>query len=290
MPCYSSLANALTPPPIPASLTAKPTTGAAASGTQAAAAVSTVVNVVYAMQYPVTVSTQSDGLPLAAKAGIGAGAGVAGLGLLALILCLVRMLRKRKHDKAVIANLQATSASTPAMSQGQPQQQMYQPSPGQYSAQTNQDPRQSMVPTMASYSPQPGFNAPSAQYGGPPPMAAGAAAGGYFAPNNGNGPQQYGQPQQQQYGQQQQYEPFRTSAMSGNSQPTLPTSPGSVSMAGSNGYSPSQGSTQAMLVSPHGQGQHSPGVGQGQPPMYGHNLAPQGYAQNGPGPEGRHEL
>jgi hypothetical protein len=205
------------------------------------------------MQYPVAPST--DGLSTAAKGGIGAGVAVAGIGIFALVFFLIRMIRKRKHDKAVIANLQGVSAGTVVVSGQNPEsmqqiqhEQMYQPSPGQYSAQVNQDPRQVLAPTMGSYSPPPaGFSqAPPYPYGAlPNTMAAGAGA--YFAPNEGNSPhQQYNQAHPQQY------ESWRASDTSAGSlsQPSLP-SPGNGSMVGSTGYSPSHDSSQQMRVQSH---------------------------------------
>ncbi|KAH8678591.1 hypothetical protein BGZ60DRAFT_561624 [Tricladium varicosporioides] len=67
-PCYSTVFPYLTPPPLP-----QPT----GSGLFAPRPTSAVVNVVYAMAYPV--KTTAPGLSTAAKAGVGAGASAVGL-------------------------------------------------------------------------------------------------------------------------------------------------------------------------------------------------------------------
>jgi hypothetical protein len=93
-PCYSSLAAYITPAPIPV----RSQTG---STTTSQIPTSAVVNIVYAMQYPVTESGAS--MSAAAKGGIGAGAAVAAIGIFAVLLLLFRRWRKRKESSSSIA-------------------------------------------------------------------------------------------------------------------------------------------------------------------------------------------
>lgn len=86
-PCYSSLDTPLTPPPLPH--------GLSLSASMSTHSVLEVVNVVYAMQYPVE-QTSSDQLSTAAKAGIGSGVGaIALIGIAIGSLFWRRRLRRR---------------------------------------------------------------------------------------------------------------------------------------------------------------------------------------------------
>lgn len=67
---------------------------------------SAIVNIVFAIQYPVQPATL--GLSTGAKAGIGAGAGVAGIAIVTPSLLLVWRTRKHKKDKAALTAIQAT--------------------------------------------------------------------------------------------------------------------------------------------------------------------------------------
>ncbi|KAF2191438.1 hypothetical protein K469DRAFT_746771 [Zopfia rhizophila CBS 207.26] len=95
-PCYSTLPVAMTPPPIPDSLTGTPTDGGALQKPTSA-----IINVVYAMQYPVQPSSKP-ALTSNAKIGIGAGAGGAALIFGVLIWLLVWKHRVHKRDKAAL--------------------------------------------------------------------------------------------------------------------------------------------------------------------------------------------
>jgi hypothetical protein len=92
-PCYSTLLSAMTPPPISANIPSNPSTPTSA-----------IVNVVYAMQYPLTPTeaASKSGLQTGAKIGIGAGAGVAALLFGLLTFLLWRKHRAHKKDKAAL--------------------------------------------------------------------------------------------------------------------------------------------------------------------------------------------
>lgn len=84
-PCYSTVFPYLTPPPLP-----QPT----GSGLFAPKPTSAVVNVIYAMAYPV--KTAAPGLSTAAKAGVGAGASAVGL---LIFVAIAAFLWRRKSKK-----------------------------------------------------------------------------------------------------------------------------------------------------------------------------------------------
>jgi hypothetical protein len=94
---------------------------------------SAVVNIVWAMRYPVVdTSGSSGGLSTAAKAGIGAGAGVAVILIAALAICLWRSKRKNKQ---LATPAPATAQAIPPQQQQPPmmQQPPFQQQPnGQY--------------------------------------------------------------------------------------------------------------------------------------------------------------
>ena len=106
-PCYSTLLNPLTPPPIPDSITS-----AIASSATSQKPISAIVNVVYAMQYPVKPPPKA-GLAPSAKIGIGAGAGGAALLFGLLISLLIWKHRAHKRDRAALESL---SGSGPGLS------------------------------------------------------------------------------------------------------------------------------------------------------------------------------
>jgi hypothetical protein len=97
-PCYSTLPTATTPPPVPGSLGAEPTSGAPSIPTSA------IVNVVYAMQFPVKPAPKP-ALATNTKIGIGAGAGGAALVLGALIGLLIWKHKAHKRDKDTLKSL-----------------------------------------------------------------------------------------------------------------------------------------------------------------------------------------
>jgi hypothetical protein len=113
-PCFSTLAATTTAPPILVSAlqlaTSKPT--------------SAVVNIVYAVHYPV----KRSGLSTGAKVGVGAGVGALLLIALALVGSLILFKRRRQPPAATItvadekAAVQATAAVVPA-------QELVQPAP-----------------------------------------------------------------------------------------------------------------------------------------------------------------
>ncbi|OCK77048.1 hypothetical protein K432DRAFT_359289 [Lepidopterella palustris CBS 459.81] len=94
-PCYSTLPIALTPPPIPDNIT-----GTATDYTVSNIPTSAIVNVVYAMQYPV--KPASPGLAPTAKIGIGAGVGGAALLFGILISLLIWKHHTNKRDRAAL--------------------------------------------------------------------------------------------------------------------------------------------------------------------------------------------
>jgi hypothetical protein len=89
VPCYSSLSSYLVPPaidiPNAQSPLTTPTVSAAASSTTTQMPTSAIVNVVYAIQYPVQ---PASGLSTSTKAGIGARASVGGLAIIGLAFFL----------------------------------------------------------------------------------------------------------------------------------------------------------------------------------------------------------
>jgi len=115
IPCYSSLNKALVPPPMPGSLAnADRTTGRGSSNggiiTPAPSSnragiigqgkpTSAVVNIAYAMQYPLAEQKET-GLRGSAKIGVGVGAATGGVLVLLIIgFLLKRCLSKRKRTK-----------------------------------------------------------------------------------------------------------------------------------------------------------------------------------------------
>ncbi|KAK3901972.1 hypothetical protein C8A05DRAFT_15909 [Staphylotrichum tortipilum] len=93
---------------------------------------SAVVNIVWAMRYPVAdTSGSSGGLSTAAKAGIGAGAGVAVILIAALAICLWRSKRKNKALTPDPAAAAAAAAAFPPPGQQPPPMMQQQPN-GQY--------------------------------------------------------------------------------------------------------------------------------------------------------------
>lgn len=102
-PCFSTLADTLTPPPLTAALASNPSTVLPTAA---------VVNVVYAMHYSVSPSS-APALTTGAIAGIGVGSAVAALALVgAGVLALLRR-RDRRRMEELKSELQTTQASTP---------------------------------------------------------------------------------------------------------------------------------------------------------------------------------
>lgn len=106
-PCYSTLLNPLTPPPIPDSIIS-----AIASSATSQKPISAIVNVVYAIKYPVKPPPKA-GLATSAKIGIGAGAGGAALLFGLLISLLIWRHRVHKRDREALESL---SGSGPGLS------------------------------------------------------------------------------------------------------------------------------------------------------------------------------
>ena len=93
---------------------------------------SAVVNIVWAMRYPVADTSGGGGLSTAAKAGIGAGAGVLVILLLGLAICLWRRKNKKAADgQKPVPPVQSPPQQQPPMQQ--PQMIQHAPVPiGQY--------------------------------------------------------------------------------------------------------------------------------------------------------------
>lgn len=91
-PCYSTVQAYLTPPP------QAQVSSTRALGFSSVAPTSTVINIVYARNYPVR---EDSGLSTGAKAGIGAVVGAAGLAVVGgLIFFLIRWLRRKNESEA----------------------------------------------------------------------------------------------------------------------------------------------------------------------------------------------
>ena len=170
MPCYSSLDHFLSPPAVPISgyqtpisipLTALTST---TSSTSSGKPTSAVVNVVYAIQYPLA---SSQGLSTGAKAGIGAGAGIGALAIIGLVGVLIWRTKKHSRDKRAFAAAQAPAPgstaglgpiSGPDSTVGQSQSFMSSVSP-QQSAQTHNNflPQETYFPPPQMQQLQQGF-------------------------------------------------------------------------------------------------------------------------------------
>jgi hypothetical protein len=114
VPCFSTLSSTLSPPPIPQSLiTAISPTTATSSIPKP---ISAIVNIAYAIYYPVNppASTLSTGT----QAGIGAGAGIAGLAIVGLLaFFIIRKIRRRDKDRNTFTSgLESTGDTTIAAS------------------------------------------------------------------------------------------------------------------------------------------------------------------------------
>jgi hypothetical protein len=118
VPCYSSLNKALVPPPMPDTLAnADRTTSGGSTNSQTAGSItsapssnrggiigqekptSAVVNIAYAMQYPLAEENKS-GLKVPAKIGVGVGAVAGALLVLVIIAFLVKRCLSKKKAKA----------------------------------------------------------------------------------------------------------------------------------------------------------------------------------------------
>lgn len=143
-PCYTVVSTTISVPQtvlasissaVAASLSVKSTT----------AAVSVIINQVFALSLPCADNYKETGLSTGAKAGIGVGAGVGGLILLGLALWFCLLARKRRQKK--IAEALAASSTTGPQYGGVPSQ-MY-------------DNKQ--YPVFPPRSPQPGYAVPPGQ-------------------------------------------------------------------------------------------------------------------------------
>jgi hypothetical protein len=126
VPCYSSLSSYLVPPAVPVTsqtLLSVPLTTSNNSNSNTPTPpsmmtqkpTSAVVNVIFALQFPV--QPAAAGLSTGAEAGIGAGAGVAGIAIIGLSFLLVWRTRKHKKDKKALATIQATVSDSTRQSQ-----------------------------------------------------------------------------------------------------------------------------------------------------------------------------
>lgn len=107
VPCYSSLQSDLDPPPMPDTLAGGARTGAASTTTAGSSVpaltmdekpTSAIVNVVFAMQYPM-VPSGKPALKQAAKIGIGVGVSGAAIAFAILIWIVLRRLRTNKRKQ-----------------------------------------------------------------------------------------------------------------------------------------------------------------------------------------------
>jgi hypothetical protein len=115
-PCYSTTSNYLTPPPI-----AQPSTTDTGPSSGPATVTSTVVNVVYAMNYPV--KGRSGGLSKGADAGVGIGSvAAAALASSALLWFCIRRRRQREREEE--------DEGSPYSGRGRPQDEVSSPSTG----------------------------------------------------------------------------------------------------------------------------------------------------------------
>lgn len=104
MPCYSSLQSDLDPPPMPDTLADGPSRTASITKTRSTVPVltmdekptSAIVNIVFAMQYPVVPAEEST-LGKAQKIGIGVGVSGAAIVFGFLIWIVIRTLRMHKN-------------------------------------------------------------------------------------------------------------------------------------------------------------------------------------------------
>jgi len=120
-PCYSSATSYLDPPPIPVTLsesTSASSLSAAAPSTTTQKATSAVVNVVFAVQFPLQPSAN---LSTGAKAGIGVGASIGGIAIFTLAGFLIwrsRKLKKAKKEVTTMSQTTNTDANFDAKSPG----------------------------------------------------------------------------------------------------------------------------------------------------------------------------
>lgn len=182
VPCYSSLKNLATPPPVPvqnyqtpASLpvTAKPSSSSSTISYGSNKPTSAVVNVVYAVQYPLT---PSPGLSTGAKAGIGAGAGVGALVIIGLTAALIWRTKKHKRDKKAFEAAAAGAGTTPMTGTGTGSQAGLASTPrgggtgtdpSLMSASTAASPGHSVIQTPGSFAPNGGYFPPPPVYNAP---------------------------------------------------------------------------------------------------------------------------
>lgn len=106
IPCFSSLANPITPPVLPSTELAS--YAAVRNTPTSAITVSSIVNIVYAIHYPV--ASPSPGLSTGAKAGIGIGTTIAtfSIGILAFML----IWQRRKHKRELQQERDSSGART----------------------------------------------------------------------------------------------------------------------------------------------------------------------------------
>lgn len=141
-PCYSSLATQLTPPPLPYALPL--------SGAMSTPSILAVVNVVYAMQYPVEPPSSTQ-LSAAAKIGIGAGVGAIALIGIAMGSLFWRRRRRRSDSAGQGVTGDPHNAPTPSFSQSS-----YADQNSAYAAyDSRRSPTIPNIPFQGRYVPQP---------------------------------------------------------------------------------------------------------------------------------------
>lgn len=226
VPCYSSLDNNLSPPAVPIAnyqtpisapalfntSAGTPTTSSTSSGSSTFA----VLNVVYAVPYPLVLAP-AQGLSTAAKAGIGVSSSIAGIAIIALAFLLIRRIRNShgaympspapgpettsNHNQNVMSSMspsryvQAPGSSEPQGIHSLPpqMQQMHQMQQGQAQVPVqypSQYPSSAPLqpPLDAEYSNQGGYSPPgfASAYAPPSSGSQGPTPEGYgYQPNYG---------------------------------------------------------------------------------------------------------
>ncbi|KAF2260353.1 hypothetical protein CC78DRAFT_589860 [Lojkania enalia] len=99
IPCYSALNAEMTPPPMPDTL-AQDTSGSTTAATASAKPTSAIVNIAYAMQYPMVPRQDQPALKKPAKIGIGVGVGSAAVIIGVLLWFLIRKFTSHRGVKS----------------------------------------------------------------------------------------------------------------------------------------------------------------------------------------------
>ncbi|KAF2457311.1 hypothetical protein BDY21DRAFT_372087 [Lineolata rhizophorae] len=114
-PCYSSLSSNKSPPPIPVVVSDADATTESVGLPTGSTPTSAIVNIVYAIQFPVR---SQDALSTGAKAGIGVGATLGGIALASLIFGVWWLLRRRKGLAGGTKASSSATSSNPSATPG----------------------------------------------------------------------------------------------------------------------------------------------------------------------------